>query len=376
LTFNDLQALPETKKKSVGHQLIQEEALHSFDLAEGPLFRVRLIRLAEQEQLLLITMHGIIVDGWSLGVVVEELFTVYDAFSAGAASPLAPLSIDFADFAHWQRHWQSHPDIVAQLAYWREQLHDPLPVMRLSTAAPRQAVDRLRTARQEIALPASLSEAARFFSVREGGTLYMAFVTALKTLLQRYLGQDDLRVATLVANRNRPGTDRLVGPLTNMLILRTNLGGDPTLQEVMRRVRATILAAFAHQDLPFEELVEILERERALKHAALSQVMIVLHNATLRPLGNFRHTVSFEEANPNVLGPMVTPTTFDVSLMLRESTHGIRGYCVYKPYLFDAKTIDRLVRDFQEVLQQMVTQPQRPISAIRVERLSNPQLRI
>ena len=166
----------------------RKKLLHSFDLANGPLIRARLVRLAEQEHLLLISMHQIICDGWSLGVFVEELATLYDAFSAGKESPLAPLSIQYADFAHWQRHWRSHPEIVAQLEYWREQLRDPLPVMKLATARPRRTIDDLRTARREVALPASLSEAAKRFSQREGGTLFMALVAALKTLLHRYLG--------------------------------------------------------------------------------------------------------------------------------------------------------------------------------------------
>ena len=206
----------------------------------------------------------------------------------------------------------------------------------------------------------------------------MALVAALKTLLHCYLGQDDLRVATLVANRNRPGTAGIIGPLANTVILRTNLGGEPSRQEVMRRVRATTLAAFANQDLPFEELVETLERERALKPAALSQVMITLQNATLRRMESSGCTLTLEEANPSMLMPLATITTFDVILMLQESIHGLLGSCVYKPHLFDVMTIDRLLRDFQSVLEQMVTQPERPISEIRVplnEKPSSPPLR-
>ncbi len=366
LTFDDLHAMPESKKETIGHRLLREELLHSFDLLQAPLFRARLVRLAEQEHLLLINMHKVVCDGWSLGVLNDELVALYDAFSAGAASPLAPLPIQYADFASWQRHWQSQPDIVAQLAYWREQLRDPLPMMQLVTARPRRAIDRLRTARRGWALPARLSAAAKRFSQREGGTLFMALVAALKTLLHRYLGQEDVRVATNVANRNRPGTEGLIGPLVNVVILRTNLAGDPSAQEVVRRVRATTLAAFAHQDLPFEELAGTLERERALNPAALAQVMILLQSATLRPLANSGHTLAFEEADPSMLLPMVTTTTFDVILSLRESTPGLVGTCVYTPRLIGAKTIDRLLGDFQDVLEQMVTQPELPISAIRV----------
>jgi non-ribosomal peptide synthetase component F len=203
--------------------------------------------------------------------------------------------------------------------------------------------------------------------------LFMTLVAALKTLLHRYLGQDDLRVATLVANRSRQGTDGLVGPLVNTVILRTNLGGDPSPQEVMRRVRATTLAAFAHQDLPFEELMEALARERAVKPSVLAQVMIELQNATVRPMANSGSSLAFEDANPAMLLPLVTITTFDVALMLRERTHGLAGCCVYKPHLFDDTTIDRLLHDFQSVLEQMVAQSERPISTIRVSPKERPK---
>jgi acyl-CoA synthetase (AMP-forming)/AMP-acid ligase II len=368
LTFDDLHELSESKKETAAHRLIQDEVLHSFDLAQGPLLGARLVRMAKQEHLLLITMHQVICDGWSLGVLVEELAALYDAFSAGQPPPLAPASIQYADFARWQRQWRSYPDIVAQLAYWRERLHDPLPMMKLTQVRPRRTrtIDSLRTARREVVLPARLSEAVKRFSQDAGGTLFMALVAAFKTLLHRYVADEDLRVATLVANRNRAATEHLIGPLVNTVILRTNLGGDPSPYEVMRRVRATTLEAFAHQDLPFEELVETLERERGLEPAALAQVMIWLQNAALRPTTNSGHKLVFEEANPSMLLPLVTITRFDVILMLRESTHGLVGCCVYKPHLFHATMIDRLLRDFRKVLELMLTQPERPISKIQI----------
>ena len=374
LAFDDLRAHPRIEKETIELDLIQSEVLHFFDLAQGPLIRARLLRLTEQEYLFLISMHQAICDGWSLGVLAEELIALYDAFSGGEESPLAPLAIQFADFAHWQRQWQSHPKIVAQLEYWREQLRDPLPVMQLAKSAPRWAIDDLRTVRRAWTLPASLVEAAKRFSHEEGGTLFMALVAALKTLLSRYLGQDDVRVATNVANRNRPGTEALIGPLVNTVVLRTNLGGDPAPREVMRRVRATTLAAFAHQDLPFQELAQTLERERRLKPRALVNIMILLQNDTLRPVLTSGHRLSFAEANPNMLVPLVTMTSFDVILMLRESAGGVVGTCVYKPHLFRARTIDRLLGDFHEVLELMTTRPERPISEIRVSlnELSNP----
>ena len=371
LAFDDLRVPPRSNEETIGHQLIQEEMLHSFDLAKGALIRTRLLRLAEREHLLLVSMHQAICDGWSLGVFVEELITLYDKFSAQGESPLAPLSYQYADFAHWQRHWKSHSEIFAQLAYWREQLREPLPVTQLAKRGSRGTSDDLQTVRRRWTLPASLVDAAKRFSHRERGTLFMALVAALKTLLHRHLGEDDLRVATNVANRNRPGTEALIGPLVNTVILRTNLGGDPNSQEVLRRLRATTLAAFDHQDLPFEELAETLERERALKPASLAQIMILLQNATLRPPGRFEGTLACEEANPNMILPLVTTTTFDVILALVESSLGLVGTCIYKPHLFSAKEIDRLLQGFENVIEQMVAQPERPISAIRVFAMRN-----
>lgn len=372
LAFHDLRALPQSKREKGGHQLIQEEVLHCFDLENGPLIRARLVHLTEQEHLLLISMHQVICDGWSLGVFVEELVTLYDAFSRREESPLPPLPIQYGDFAHWQRSWRSHSDMVAQLAYWRDQLPDPLPAMTLATAHPKRTMDDFRTARRGVALPASLAEAVKRFGHKEGGTLFMALVTALKTLVHGYLGQDDVRVATNVANRNRPGTEVLIGPLVNTVTLRTNLGGDPSLREVMGRVRAATLAAFANQNLPFEELVQTVERERLGRTPALGNIMLLLQNATLRPTASSGQRISVEEANPNMLVPLVTMTTFDVIIMLREGSNGLVGTCAYKPSLFHANTIDRLLFGFQEVLERMTMEPDGPISAIRV--LPNEQI--
>jgi hypothetical protein len=366
LTLDDLQELPRFKRETKAHQLAQDEVLHSFDLAKGPLIRTRLVRLAEQEYLFLISAHQVICDGWSLGVFVDELVALYDAFSRGEESPLAPLSIQFADFAHWQRHWQKNSDTVAQLEYWQEQLRDPLPATWLAKARRTQAIDDLRTERREWALPASLVEAAKRLSHDEGGTLFMALVAALNTLLQGYLGQDDVRVATNVANRSRPGTEALIGPLVNTVVLRTNLGGDPTHREVMRRVRATAMAAFAHPDLPFDELVQGLERERDIKPQALANVMILLQNATLRSTTRSANKLALVEINTNMLLPVVTMTSFDVIFALTENSHGLAGTCVYKPHLFPIRTIDRLLRDFHEVLECMTRQPEQPISAMRI----------
>ncbi len=366
LDSTDLSKLSKARKESAGHRLIKEELLTSFDLARGPLLRTRLVRLARDEHLLLIAMHQTLVDGWSVGVLANEIAALYDAFAAGRPSPLKPLPVQFADFAAWQRQWRSHPDLVEQLGYWREQLRGPLPAMTLAAARPKRGAGALRTAQREAILPAPLVDVVKQFSHGEGGTLFMALVAALMTLIRRTVGADDLRVATNVANRNRTGTEGLIGPLVNTVILRTRIDDDPTPREVLRRVRATTLAAYAHQDLPFEDLAQALAHRNGLDPAELSRVMILLHNASLRRVASSGQGLAFEEADPSMTQPLVTTTTYDVILALRECAQGLVGSCIYKPHLFSAKFVDRLLRDFRNVLENMVAQPDRPISSIRV----------
>ena len=366
LTIDDLRKLPRSKKQAAGRKIIQKELLHSFDLARGPLIRTRLVRLAPEEHLLLIAMHQINVDGSSLGVISNELAGLYGNFAAGSTSTLPPLTIQFADFAAWQRQWRSHPSIAAQFDYWREQLREPLPTVTFGVRRRGQKADPYQTAKCKAVLPASLTQTLREFSHREGGTLFMALVAGLKILLHHRLSENDLRVATNVANRNRAGTASLIGPVVNTVILRTDLGDDPTPREVLRRVRATTLDAYANQDIPFEELADTLLREQGFDPTKLAQVMILLHNAALRPVATSGKALAFEEADPDMLMPLVTTTTYDVILVLRESTRGLVGSCIYKPHLFSANSIQRLLRDFRRVLETMVGQPERPISAIRV----------
>jgi non-ribosomal peptide synthetase component F len=298
-------------------------------------------------------------------VLADELATLYEAFAAGKPSPLPPPARQFADFAAWQRQWRSHPDVAAQLAYWRAQLAAPLPPATLGTVRSRRAADDLRTAHADLAIPARLTEALRQLSLSEGATLFMALVAGLMVLMHRAQGADDLRVATNLANRNRPGTEGLIGPLVNTVILRTRLDGKPSPREVLRRLRATTLSAYANQDLPFEDLSEALAREQGIDPAGLARVMLLLHNAALRPQRNATGRLAFEQADPSLPQPLVTTTTYDVILTMRETAQGLVGACIYKPGLFGAKSVERLLRDFRKVLENMVARPERPISAMR-----------
>ena len=364
LAFDDMRALRRAKRKAVAHKRLQEEALCSFDLAKGPLIRPCLLRLAEREHLLLISMHQVICDGWSLGVLIEELVAIYDAFSDRAEPPLATLPIQFADFAHWQRNWDSHAEIVPQLAYWRKQLRDPLPAMQPARPDPGRTIDNLRTARRAWALPARLAKGAKRFAHQEGATLFMVLVTALQIVLHRYLDQDDVRVATNVANRNRPGTAELIGPLINTVILRTHLAGDPTSREVLRRVHETVLAAFTNQDLPIEVIAQVLARELGIRPTALANVMILLQNSALRPMARTGRKLAIEEADPSMMLPLATIASFDIILMLHDGARGLTGTCIYRPNLCSPRVMNRMLQDFQQVLESMVKQPARQISAI------------
>ena len=362
LIMGDLWALPETEREDEAQRLAQEEVHKPFDLAQGPLLRVRLLRLGEQEHLLFVAMHHIISDGWSLGVLAHELAVLYDGFAAGGPSPLAELPIQYGDFAHWQRQWQYSEARQAQLAYWQQQLHGPLPMLALPMDRPRTAALSFRTARQSFVIPEALSAALTHLSRREGSTLFMTLLAAFKVLLHSYTGQEDLRVSTLVANRNRQETEGLVGLFVNTVILRTNLGGNPTFREVLQRVRATTLAAYAHQDLPFEELARTLEQARARERTALSQVLFILQNAIQRPLHLPARTLHFLEADQYMVAPEVTATTYDIVLMLRVRPQGLTGSCIYKASLFNGATISQMLEDFQHLLTRILAQPEQPLS--------------
>jgi len=365
LPITDLRALPQTEQAEEAQRLVHEDSQRPFDLTQGPLLRSCLLRLGDQEHLLLITLHHIISDGWSLGVLIHELTVLYDAFVTGAPSPLPALPIQYADFASWQRQWRHHEMLTARLVYWTEQLREPLPVLQLPTDRPRGTTLPLHTARQYLDLPKELFEALKDLSQQEGSTLFMTCLTAFKVLLYGYTGQEDLCVATLVANRTQHATEGLIGLFVNTMILRTDLGGNPTCREVLQRVRATTLAAFAHQDLPFEEVIRTLERERNLQRTSLCQVMVIWQNTMLRPYQGYAQTLSFQTIEQSVVVPNGALTTFDIILILRERDQGLSGTCLYNTDLFDAATIRRMLDDFQDVLACVSAQPEKAAVTFR-----------
>jgi len=355
----DLGDLPEAQRDGEILRLAKEEAQRPFNLAQGPLMRGTLLQISETEHVWLFTMHHIVSDGWSIGVLIRELATLYEAFSAGQSSPLPPLSIQYADFAVWQREWLQGEVLDNQLAYWRQQLGTNLPVLKLPTDYPRDSVPTSRGATYSFQLPSDLSKALQELSRREGVTLFMTLLAGFQVLLQRYTNQDDIVVGTDVANRNRAETEPLIGFFINLLVLRTDLSGNPSFRELLPRVREVALGAYAHQDLPFEKLVEALQPERQSSHTPLFQVLFVLQNAPMPPLELPGLTLNLLEIENET-------TKFDLGLFLTEAEQGIEGYWQYKADLFESSTIKRMSAHWETLLQSIVTQPDTPINNLEM----------
>ncbi|WP_437667767.1 amino acid adenylation domain-containing protein [Sorangium sp. So ce1182] len=346
----------ELQEPEVGRRA-EEEAQKPFDLAKGPLLRTTLLRLGEQEHVLLLTLHHIVSDGWSLGVLVRELGALYEAFSNGVASPLPELPIQYADYAVWQRAWLSGEVLEAQLAYWKKQLSGAPSALELPTDRPRPAVRTSRGAALPVTLPRELSTALAALSRREGVTLFMTLLAAFQVLLHRYTGQDDIVVGSPIAGRTQPQTEELIGFFVNTLVLRTDLSRQPTVRELLGRVREVTLGAYAHQEVPFEKLVEELSPARDLSRTPLFQVMFVLQNAPMPALvlGDVKLAAVETEQ---------TTAKFELTLALQETEEGLRGALEYNTDLFDAATIERMAGHYRTLLEGLAAEPSRRVSEL------------
>ena len=350
--------LPAAEREAEALRLATAEARKPFDLSAGPLLRVTLLRLDEAEHMALVTMHHIISDGWSIGVFVGELATLYDAFSRGeGTSPLPDLPIQYADFACWQQEWIQGTVLEQHLAYWRERLATLPPVLELPADRPRPAVITNRGSSASLKLTKSLTEAIKDLSRRENATPFMTLLGAFQTLLYRYTGQTDISVGSPIANRNRAEIEGLIGIFINTLVLRSDLGGDPTFRELLRRVRETSLGAFAHQDLPFEMLVEELQPERDMSHSPLFQVMFILQNAPGRTQELPGLKLEFVDVDMGT-------ATFDLTLSMAEEADGFDASIEYNTDIFDASTIERMLGHFQKLLEGIVADPGQRLSCL------------
>ena len=355
----DLTALSAVEREQEVRRLATSEAQRPFDLSEGPLFRVTVIHLADQEHIILFTMHHIISDGWSVTVLVQEVATLYSTMVAGEPSPLPELAIQYADYAHWQRNWLQGPVMEKLLSYWKEQLAGTPPVLELPTDRSRPAVQSFKGATLQRLFPASLVENIRKLSREEGTTLFMTLLAAFQTLLYRYSGQDDICVGTPIANRNQLETENLIGFFVNTLVLRTDLSDEPTFLELLRRVREVALGAYAHQELPFENLVEALQPQRDLSHTPLFQVMFVLQNAQITSFNLPGLAISSLETDSG-------NAKFDLTLDITELPEGMHVAFEYNTDLFHQSTIERMLTHFQTLLESIVAAPEQSIALLPI----------
>ena len=350
----DLRKLPASEQETEVRRSVTAEARRPFDLAQGPLVRGTVLSLGDEDHVGMLTMHHIISDGWSSGILARELATLYVTFCAGASSPLPTLPIQYADFAHWQRQWLQGEVLESQIAYWKEQLAGAQTSIDLPMDHPRPAAQTFRGARQSLVLPKHLQEGFKALSGQEHVTQFMAFLAAFTILLHRYTSQDDLLVGTPVANRNRLETEGLIGFFVNTLVLRIDLSDNPSFRELLRRVREVCLGAYAHQELPFDRVVEELHAARDLSRNPLFQVMFELHNAPQRTIELPGLSLIPIEADSEA-------AHFDLTLRMMDTREGLSASFVYNTDLFEATTIARMLENFQTLLEGIVADPEQRI---------------
>ena len=342
IEVRDLSAMSATEREVEAQRLATAEAALPFDLTTGPLLRVKLLRLAEDEHVALLTMHHIISDGWSMGVLVHELATLYQAFSLDQPSPLPELPVQYADYAMSQREWLQGEFLAEQLGYWREQLSGAPAVLGLPVDHVRPAVKSYQGAHERLVLSAELTAALKALSREQGVTLFMVLLAAFKVLLWRYSGQADVVVGTPIANRQQREIEGLIGFFVNTLALRTSIEGNESFRNLLKRVREVCLGAYQHQDVPFEMVVEEMAVERALNHAPIFQVMFALQNAPVSEL-------LLEDVEISVLEVESGTAKFDLTLRVREDEGRLSGQVEYDTDLFEAGTYQAAGGPLREV---------------------------
>ena len=346
----DLGGVPASEREAVVEELVHKEVQRPFDLARGPLFRPALFRLAPDEHELVASIHHIVADGWSLGIIAHDLEALYRAFATGGEAGLPDPPMQYADFAIWQRQWLAGEILEAQRVYWRRQLAGLPPPLELPTDRSRARQSSPSAASHDFTIPARLAEALRQLGRMEGATLFMTMLAAFKTLLSRHTGATDIVLGTPVANRHHVELESIVGFFANTLVLRTDLDGDPTFREVLRRVREVSLGAYAHQDMPFDKLVEDVKPDRRLGRNPLFEISFVFQTGSRDGRG-----FDFVTAG----------SPFDLTLFVRETGDGpVAGAIEYRRDLFDPETIARIARHYRTLLEGAAANPDRRISTL------------
>jgi amino acid adenylation domain-containing protein len=365
LPLLDLSGMPATERHAGVAQAIGEEAQRLFDLKRGPLIRARLLRLSAQEHVLVLAMHHIVSDGWSLGVLATDLFRIYAGLRDSREPALAKLPIQFIDYSTRQSRWLQSDECCRQLAYWTERLAG-LPILDLPTDRPRPPVKGHKGATHSFALDPALSRALKQLCERESATLFMVMMAAFSVLLYRYSGQEDVVIGTPVANRNRADIEDLIGFFVNTLVMRNDLSGNPGFRELLRRTSASALAAYANQDAPFEHLVEALKPERNLGRNPLFQVAFALQSeppaVSIDGLEAGRPIVPGYDASE--FGVITTGTRVDLELHLWEGRDSVRGTWSFDVALFEAATIERMTKNFVRLLEDIVADPDARVATL------------
>jgi FkbH-like protein/FkbM family methyltransferase len=363
LPVHDLRALPEAEREAQRDKLVLEQAQRPFALAEGPLLRTTLLRLADDEHLLLLTAHHIVCDLWSMVLLVQEVVALYGAWRTApegvTPTPLAELPVQYPDFARWQRQWLQGPAAEEKLAYWKRQLAGAPALLELPLDHPRPPAQSHRGAHRFFDIPAQQLEVLRAFSRGEGATVFMTLLAAFKALLARATGQADVVVGSTIGGRTHPETERLIGLFADLLVLRTDLSGDPSFRDALARVREVALGAYAHQEVPFDRIVEAVRPERTANYTPFVQVMF-----------SFIKTPLARTELPGVTlqhADIETGTTdFDLFLTVVEGPDGLHGSVGYNTDLFEPATIDALIEAYRAVVVQCVMQPDTQLGALKL----------
>ncbi|HKY27538.1 MAG TPA: amino acid adenylation domain-containing protein [Pyrinomonadaceae bacterium] len=359
LSITDLSELPNSALEEEAKRLGTIEARQRFDLQTGPLIRSRLLRLRTGDHILYVTSHHIVSDGWSIGIFLKELTELYESFVLGRPPRLPELAIQYADYAVWQRKWLQGDLLQKQLTYWKQQLRGSPALLELPKDRPRPAVQTFNGATRTLQLEPELTKALNELSRQEGVTLFMTLLAAFQLLLSRYAAQEDIVVGSPIAGRNQEEIEPLIGFFVNTLLLRTDLGGNPTFRELLSRVREVALGAYANQELPFEKLVDELQPERSLSHAPLFQVMFALQNA---PRAEFKLSgLSLRR----IRVPTKT-SKFDLTLFAMEIAETLNLTIEYNTDLFDEARIERMLEHLQTLLNDVVRQPEARIGELEI----------
>ncbi len=358
LGFVDLNELPESEREDEARRLAVAEVRRPFDLSRDYPLRAVLVRLDDDDHWLLLTMHHIVSDGWSLGIFTRELSNIYDALATNDDINLSELPIQYPDFAEWQREWLQGEVLEEHLDYWLKSLAGAPAMLKLPTDHPRPAQQSFRGASVALKLSPLLSQSLVDLSQRQGVTLFMTTLAAFQTLLFRYTGQEDIVIGTPIAGRNREEIEGLIGFFVNTLALRTNVSGNPTFRELLERVKEIALRAYAHQDLPFEKLVEELNPERDVSHSPVFQVMFGMQNVP-------RDAPALNGLSiTRVPLPSVT-AKFDLTLFISETATGLNCWLEYNTDLFEEATVSRMLRHFEHLLEMIVADHPRDCSLFK-----------